>query len=48
MHPLVNKGKWSSEEDQKLTELVTLHQETNWEKIAVELGVIDFEICKNM
>ncbi|XP_077393400.1 snRNA-activating protein complex subunit 4 isoform X2 [Festucalex cinctus] len=38
LHPAVNKSRWSAEEVQRLKEISSRNQETNWDVIAQELG----------
>ncbi len=41
LHPKLNKGKWTADEDEKLTVLVSLHREAEWDTVARDLGVRD-------
>ncbi|XP_061672683.1 snRNA-activating protein complex subunit 4 [Syngnathoides biaculeatus] len=38
LHPAINKNRWSAEEVQKLKEVSARNQETDWDRIAQELG----------
>mgnify|MGYP002775332125 CR=1 FL=1 len=38
MHPDINKGHWSKEENDKLKGLVNEHGTENWDLIAQKLG----------
>lgn len=43
-HPAVNKGKWSSEELDRLYVIVEKKNEKDWVGIATELGVSFFSL----
>ncbi|XP_077436776.1 snRNA-activating protein complex subunit 4 isoform X2 [Vanacampus margaritifer] len=38
LHPAINKSRWSADEVQRLKEISSRNQETNWDLIAQELG----------
>lgn len=39
LRPSINKKKWSSKEEEKLSELISKHNMRDWNQIAEELGV---------
>lgn len=38
LNPVLDKGPWTSEEEQKLLDLVTIHGERSWTRVASSLG----------